>query len=592
MAKKKTSYSKLAPTAPSAAPRATPGASWVHSWFSASAIRETIESFAVAFILAFLFRGFEAEAFMIPTGSMAPTLMGQHKDLKCPECGYRYSAGASSEDEELAQQRGRVGGGQDVVAVTCPLCRFTTNVDPRTAAGREHPSYGGDRVLVSKFAYEFAEPRRWDVFVFKYPGEAQTNYIKRLVGLPNEIVRLWHGDLYVKAEGENEFHLERRRPATLQAMAQMVYDNDYVVDSMTQAGWPLRWQSWPAAEPTAQGGWKSSDGSRSYAVDAQAGDPLWLRYQHFAPSIDEWAMLENGSLPKDYQPRPRLITDFYAYDSSVLRGQPLEQPQMLGMHWVGDLLLECQCDVRAAQGTALFDLVKGGRHFRCAIDCQTGQARLSIDSLPDYRPQASTAVRGPGSHQVAFANIDEQLLLWIDGAAVAFDTPTTYEPLANDRPRSDAHDPLDLAPAGVGAQNASLGVSHLRLRRDIYYIAAREGPVADYAPPLARLLHMNYRELLKFWSTPELWAPPGQSSPFDERREAIFPLKADQFFALGDNSPLSQDARLWEHEKFVNRELLVGKALLVFWPHSFNRVPGTPIPFPFFPNFARMRLIR
>jgi signal peptidase I len=592
MAKKKTSYAKLAPPAPSAAPRATLGASWVRSWFSASAIRETIESFAVAFILAFLFRGFEAEAFMIPTGSMAPTLMGQHKDLTCPECGYRYSAGASSEDEEMAQQRGRVGGGQDVVAVTCPLCRYTTNVDPRTPAGREHPSYGGDRVLVSKFAYEFAEPQRWDVFVFKYPGEAQTNYIKRLVGLPNEIVRLWHGDLYLKAEGDDEFHLERRRPATLRAMAQMVYDNDYVVDAMTQAGWPLRWQPWPAAQPTAQGGWKSSDGSRSYEIDAQAGDPQWLRYRHFAPSIDEWALLENGSLPKDYQPRPQLITDFYAYDSSVLRRQPLEQPQMLGMHWVGDLLLECQCDLRAAQGTALFDLVKGGRHFRCALDCQTGQARLSIDSLSEYRPQANTAVRGPGSHQVAFANIDEQLLLWIDGVAVAFDTPTTYEPLANDRPRFDTHDPLDLAPAGVGAQNASLGVSHLRLRRDIYYIAAREGPVADYAPPLGRLLHMNYRELLKFWSTPELWAPAGQSSPFDERREAIFPLKADQFFALGDNSPLSQDARLWEHEKFVSRELLVGKALLVFWPHSFNRVPGTPIPFPFFPNFARMRLIR
>ncbi|MFN0195690.1 MAG: signal peptidase I, partial [Planctomycetaceae bacterium] len=37
-------------------------------------IRETIESVVVAFILAFLFRAFEAEAFVIPTGSMAPPL--------------------------------------------------------------------------------------------------------------------------------------------------------------------------------------------------------------------------------------------------------------------------------------------------------------------------------------------------------------------------------------------------------------------------------------------------------------------------------------------------------------------------------------
>ena len=74
--------------------------------FSASAIREGIESIAVAFVLAFLLRSFAAEAFVIPTGSMAPTLMGAHKDMLCPECGYRYQAGASTETEDVAQQRG------------------------------------------------------------------------------------------------------------------------------------------------------------------------------------------------------------------------------------------------------------------------------------------------------------------------------------------------------------------------------------------------------------------------------------------------------------------------------------------------------
>ena len=42
--------------------------------------RDTIESIVFAFILAFLFRTFEAEAFVIPTGSMAPTLYGRHKE--------------------------------------------------------------------------------------------------------------------------------------------------------------------------------------------------------------------------------------------------------------------------------------------------------------------------------------------------------------------------------------------------------------------------------------------------------------------------------------------------------------------------------
>src|SRR4051812_5803997 len=83
-------------------------------------VRETVESVAVAFILAFLFRTFEAEAFVIPTGSMAPTLMGQHKDVVCEKCGYAYRANAS--DEETRDI--------DVVRCTCPQCRYTMDVDP------------------------------------------------------------------------------------------------------------------------------------------------------------------------------------------------------------------------------------------------------------------------------------------------------------------------------------------------------------------------------------------------------------------------------------------------------------------------------
>ena len=66
---------------------------------------------------------------------------------------------------------------------------------------------------------------------------------------------------------------------------------------------------------------------------------------------------------------------------------------------------------------------------------------------------------------------------------------------------------------------------------------------------------------------------------------------------LGDNSPRSADSRLWHRpdgapEHYVKRDLLVGKAVFVYWPHSWNRIPGTNIPFPFFPNFARMKFVR
>jgi hypothetical protein len=58
---------------PSPKRSAAPPASRTHQ-SHAAAIRETIESVAIAFVLAFLFRTFEAEAFVIPTGSMAERL--------------------------------------------------------------------------------------------------------------------------------------------------------------------------------------------------------------------------------------------------------------------------------------------------------------------------------------------------------------------------------------------------------------------------------------------------------------------------------------------------------------------------------------
>src|SRR5437899_2526602 len=62
----------------------------------------------------------------------------------------------------------------------------------------------GDRVLVAKFLSDggVMEPRRYDVVVFKYPKQpiengTPKNYIKRLLGLPGEILAIFFGRLYV-----------------------------------------------------------------------------------------------------------------------------------------------------------------------------------------------------------------------------------------------------------------------------------------------------------------------------------------------------------------------------------------------------------
>src|SRR4051794_36141166 len=87
-------------------------------------IKETIESILIAFILAFIFRGFVVEAFVIPTGSMAPTLLGAHMRFTCPDCGYQFDANfnvnsnGATEDLDIPKT-----GGQHS-QIFCPNCGY------------------------------------------------------------------------------------------------------------------------------------------------------------------------------------------------------------------------------------------------------------------------------------------------------------------------------------------------------------------------------------------------------------------------------------------------------------------------------------
>lgn len=569
----------------------TPAPAPVRSTHFSRGMRETIESIAIALALAFLFKTFEAEAFVIPTGSMAPTLMGRHKDIVCPECGYHYTTSGSEEADENGNDTHNPN--TRVVACTCPICRYTMAIEPEDPAvegSDPNPSYTGDRIWVSKVPYHFVEPRRFDVLVFRWPQGAESYYIKRLVGLPNETLRIFHGDLFVKgaADSAADFGIVRKPPEKLKAMAQVVHDNDYVSQTLIDKNWPTRWTEWGQGE-VAQ--WQISDDTRTYSIGGKQTGDAWIRYEHTVPSEANW-------FHKQWQQdkaRPQLITDFYAFNTGILRQERGADTQSLGMHWVGDLLLECQLDVKSDTGTILLDLVKGGRHFGCQIDVASGKARLSIDGLPTWQPTADTPVRGSGTHEVTFANADRQLVLWVDGKPINFDRETTYDDLNNDQPQSTADDPGDLAPLGIGSRGVALDVNHLRVLRDIYYIAdtslyGRE-PISDY-PQFSPMHGMDRRQLADFWASPDRWSSYKGTNIFDSRKPETFPLGPDQFFVLGDNSPASSDARLWG-QHYVDRELLVGKALMIYWPHPLRlQIPGTEAALGVVPNVPKMGLIR
>lgn len=115
-----------------------------------SVIRDWVESIIIAFLLALVIRAFIVQAFKIPTGSMRMTLVE------------------------------------------------------------------GDLILVNKFIYgakvpftglrlpAIRQPKRGDVVVFIYPEDKSKDFIKRLVGLPGDVVEIKGGSIYINEKPATE----------------------------------------------------------------------------------------------------------------------------------------------------------------------------------------------------------------------------------------------------------------------------------------------------------------------------------------------------------------------------------------------------
>jgi len=351
------------------------------------------------------------------------------------------------------------------------------------------------------------------------------------------------------------------------AMLQCVHDSRHVSADLEQAGWPTCWSDWSAADRGPGGRWTTADAGRSFSVQAREADgPATLRYRHFLPTAEEWEAVRGGESLAG-RARPTLIDDFQPYNAIATRP-----------HWVGDLAVEMVCDTAGGPGGRLaIDLVEAGAAHRCEIDLATGEAVVVVaGDRPGEPARARTPVRGKGSWRILFANVDDELSLFVGGRRMAFDGPTRWTRSIGEVPRHrpvdvavapGAAEASDLSPVGITAVGADLRVKDLRVLRDTYYIGAVD-----------------------------VGARPGEILE-EDRLE--FPLQADQFFVLGDNSAASKDSRLWLEGHHVDRDLLIGKALAVFWPHAVPaswaipvKIRGTELRLPSWPNFGRMRFVR
>lgn len=638
--------------------------------------RETMDALVVAFVLAFLIRTYVAEAFVIPTGSMAPTLMGQHKDVFCDQCGVRFKVNSSDDserymgqmrerreqlDQDIAQLQAAAKAGQlprqeaqrridnaeeyfakqverieGMVCVggECPQCRrlmpLSNGLPPKyhspgTESIEQTADYSGDRLVVSKYAYSFTDPQRWDVAVFKYPGDSETNYIKRVTGLPGEEIRIFQGDLYTRPlRSEEPFEIIRKPAEQVMSMRQFVHDTDHRPKALDEAGWPLAWRgdaSW--SSDSADGVDHGATVVRTtYRAKPEGAGVHWLRYRHTPPTEAVWnRILESGGEELGYEPEPELITDFTPYNTRLTLThvkaldrfslQPREREDIdlggIGAHWVSDLMVEAEATPESEACELSLELVDSGEHFGVTINAGDGSARFwrrvfESDETVEIAT-ASTAVRAGSTHKLRLANFDNRLLLWVDENLI--DTDATYETAQSQgegdasTPQSSDADEGDLTPAGVGVAGGEATITRLSVWRDGYYLAAShlmprsnfttDLGIGSFEPEDQRNWHQSVASMTR---DPDLWYA------FANRRRADFEVDEGQLFVMGDNSGHSSDARLWaggnggEPGKpggaYLERTQLVGKAICVYWPHSWYSVGPVPV----WPNLGDMRLVR
>lgn len=481
-------------------------------------VRDYLESIAIAVLLVLCVRQVVVEAFRIRHGSMAPTLVGDHQELRCPNCGWTFAVGA-----DKVGSRGQV---------ECPNCRYRWPGGGRFAAqqGRlrfRTPEWlwntaytsrgqvlegtpaanrvqrGPARVFVNKFVYRLRKPRRWEVTVFLFPtydaycpdcdwsGEVNSleglkcpecgnedlqiearNYIKRIVGLPGERIRIRGGDVY--ADGAI-----LRKPASVQEELWFhVFDSRFMPRQEVQPTWDLR-----GARPL----WRRDPPGGVLMLDALGAD--------------EPVLAAFG----------RPVRDFYPYDGLSYESN-LHGFSQGGRHELGDVRVWARVRVQENEpgGAVVLSVSDAGHELTYRVPTGDGAAELANNGLAVRR--ADTAGISPGrSHWVCLENYDDRAVARLDGRELMrFD----YEG----------------APPGArsirfGGKGARILWERVAIQRDIYYLSVRRG---------------------------------GEAEP-------VYSLGDEEYLVLGDNSPASSDSRLWD-EPGIPEDNFIGRAFFVFWP--------------------------
>jgi hypothetical protein len=518
---------------------------------------------------------------MIETGSMAPCLLGYHRQATCPSCRYPFA----------------VEGSNTTTEAVCPNCgKSGISVEGL-------PRNDGDHLLVHRGLYEFRRPRRWEVIVFRNPNKSTQAYVKRLIALPGESLRIDAGDVYISGK------IQTKSYATQLGMRIPVDDHDF-----EPPAWESDWQPrWVISQPV--GGWQAAGTAFRFtplktegrAAERQEPGIEWVHYRHWirnggfhATSVPFTSWPDSNGLgsidrtPSGFGPltydndektlvcRGALSTE--SRDQLLARVQDAESRRSIerlyeashiapiadtyGYNWgrngqarheVRDLMLSVHVRISDGTGEFVLAITDGTDEFHCVFDVQTRKVRL-LDARTGRQLRS-----GPLNERmfeealcVEISLMDRQVLLAL-GGQLAFQ-PFSY-PASSAAARERG--PTPWQPVRFGARGfgdaksgdggAAVEISSLKLYRDVYYTD-------------------------------------------DTGRRAIdgpLQLKPDEYFVLGDNSPVSKDSRSWSTATILTDEMLLGKPLAVHLPSKKKQVRIGNWQTEFrIPEISRIRYIR
>jgi signal peptidase I len=86
-----------------------------------------------------------------------------------------------------------------------------------------------DRLFINKLAYRVGEIHRGDVVVFLYPHDHEKSYIKRVIALPGDDLKIDHGQVYVNGSPVEEPYVPKRFADDRSQPEMMVPAHEYFV---------------------------------------------------------------------------------------------------------------------------------------------------------------------------------------------------------------------------------------------------------------------------------------------------------------------------------------------------------------------------